>query len=220
MKSGEKQAMWFIVAGMVAIFGLTIYMESEHRKGDLGKKIIQLANEDLKTTSTSDGPGTAVIPKGLNPDALPDASTRGATLLVLYCAQCHELPTPLMHTAEEWREVVKRMQERMRAGRGGMLSRMIMPPEKDWDILTQYVTANAQKPLDPSTAGDLDTPEGRAFQDMCSTCHAMPDPVQHTAKEWPRVVVRMKANIRSAHLTPPDEETLSKVVGYLQTHAG
>lgn len=218
MKPGERRVMWFVIASLALIVGLTTYLELEHRKSDVAQQVVQLANEDLTNTST--GPGTAIIPKGINPDALPDPDARGATLLVLYCAQCHDLPTPLMHTAEEWQDVVKRMQERMQVRRGGMLSRMIMPPEKDWTTLTQYLTEHAQKALNPSNLADLETPAGRAFQATCSTCHAMPDPTQHTAKEWPRVVARMKSNMRSAHLNQPDEETTSQVIGYLQTHAG
>jgi len=217
MKSGERNVLWFVIAAVALIIGLTTYLELEHRKSDAGQQVVQLANEDLTTTST--GPGTAIIPKGINPDALPDPDTRGATLLVLYCAQCHELPTPLMHTAEEWQGVVKRMQERMQAGRGGMLSRVIMPPEKDWGILTQYVASHGQKAFDPGSVGDLETPAGRAFQTMCSICHAMPDPAQHTAKEWPRVVARMKSNMRSAQGELPDEETSKLVISYLQSHS-
>ena len=129
MKSGERNVVWFVAISLVLVIALTTYLELEHRKGDAGQQVAQLANEDLTTTLT--GPGTAIIPKGINPDALPGPDERGATILVLYCAQCHELPTPLMHTAEEWQGVVKRMQERMQVRRGGMLSRMIMPPEKD-----------------------------------------------------------------------------------------
>lgn len=217
MKPGEKHVVWFVMAGLAAVIGLTAYLELEYRKGDAAQKVVQLANDDLTTTST--GPGTAIIPKGINPDALPDPNDRGATLLVLYCAQCHDLPTPLMHTAAEWQDVVKRMQERMQTGRGGMLARVIMPPKKDWEILTDYVTSHAQMALNPASVSDLETPEGRAFQTTCSACHAMPDPMQHTPKEWPRVVARMKANMRSAHQPLPDEETLGKVIGYLQTHA-
>ena len=218
MKPGEKKVIWFVMSGLSVVIGLTVYLELEHRKGDAAQKVVQLANEDLTATST--GPGTAIIPKGINPEELPDSDERGATLLVLYCAQCHELPTPLMHTATEWQDVVKRMQERIHAMRGGMLSRVIMPPEKDWKTLTQYITSHAQKALEPSSVSDLETPAGRAFQATCSACHAMPDPTQHTAKEWPRVVARMKSNMRSAHVSQPDDETTTLVVSYLQSHAG
>jgi hypothetical protein len=216
MKSGEKNAMWFVLIGFALVAALTVYMELEHRKGNVRLKVAKLANEDLKNVPP--GLGTAVIPKGIVPESLPDPDSRGATILVLYCAQCHELPTPLMHTSAEWEAVLSRMQQRMRVRRGGMLSRMIMPPKRDWLTLSEYLAAYGQKPLDPASA-DLATPEGHAFQTTCSGCHAMPDPHQHTAKEWGRVMARMRANMRAAKKPLPDAETSKQVISYLQQHS-
>ncbi len=50
-----------------------------------------------------------VMPPGLMPAQLPDAGGQGALLMQNYCTQCHELPGPGRHTAEEWPQVLDRM---------------------------------------------------------------------------------------------------------------
>ncbi len=207
MLTGEKAAM-AIAAGIVISVGLfTYYLES---------------NTTLKSDSSHEHMATpmpGIIPRGINPDALPDAQGRGAVLLTIYCVQCHDLPTPTMHTAEEWHAVLERMDGHIQARRGGMMSRVAMPSKKDWDTLHNYLTEHSQTPLDPRAYNDLDTPEGEAFQTTCSRCHAAPDPAQHLASEWPRTVLRMKYNMADARQEVPDETTTELIVSYLQRHS-
>jgi mono/diheme cytochrome c family protein len=47
------------------------------------------------------------------PQALPDAESTGAQLLMDRCGQCHGVPAPTTHTAQTWSGVVHRMQNRM-----------------------------------------------------------------------------------------------------------
>jgi mono/diheme cytochrome c family protein len=51
--------------------------------------------------------------KPLDPRQVPEAYTAAGEPFRLACNQCHVLPDPQRHTAEEWREVVARMQENM-----------------------------------------------------------------------------------------------------------
>ena len=57
----------------------------------------------------------AQLPPGIDPSELPEATSNGARLLGQYCTQCHEMPSPGMHTAEEWSRVVNRMTQHMDA---------------------------------------------------------------------------------------------------------
>jgi len=41
------------------------------------------------------------MPSGINPDQLPEPDSKGAHLLARYCSQCHGVPGPGMHTADE-----------------------------------------------------------------------------------------------------------------------
>jgi len=49
----------------------------------------------------------------LDPERYPEVNRRSGEAFRLACNQCHVLPDPRRHTAEEWRAVVARMQENM-----------------------------------------------------------------------------------------------------------
>jgi hypothetical protein len=51
--------------------------------------------------------------KPLDPARYPEVNRPSAEAFRLACNQCHTLPDPQRHTAEEWRTVVARMQENM-----------------------------------------------------------------------------------------------------------
>ena len=53
------------------------------------------------------------LPPGIEPEDLPETDSTGAKLIVRYCTQCHNLPSPSMHTTEEWTEVAQRMFNRL-----------------------------------------------------------------------------------------------------------
>lgn len=44
---------------------------------------------------------------------LPEAVSRGARLVVTYCGQCHAPPPPGLHSSDEWRWMIVRMDMRM-----------------------------------------------------------------------------------------------------------
>ncbi len=56
----------------------------------------------------------ARLPPGINPENLPDPQSTGAQLLAQYCTQCHGLPGPKQHAANEWPGVVERMTQNMK----------------------------------------------------------------------------------------------------------
>jgi len=51
--------------------------------------------------------------KPLDPKRYPEVTEPSGEAFRLACSQCHVLPDPKRHTAEEWRIVVARMQENM-----------------------------------------------------------------------------------------------------------
>ncbi len=166
----------------------------------------------------------ARLPPGLAPEELPEPRSRAARLLVRYCTQCHELPSPAMHSAQEWPPVVARMNRRMgmmsgRGMMGGMMGRMAAPSDSERREIVEYLQRHAQEPMDTSQYTDMNTRAGKAFQDVCAQCHALPDPKQHTAEEWPSVVARMKKNMATMGKRVPDDSTLEEIVGFLQGHA-
>ncbi len=72
----------------------------------------------------------------------------------------------------------------------------------------------------PSELPDIDTEEGRAFQQYCSQCHAMPNPRQHNAVQWPAVVERMKNYMEVQQKQVPKDDQLNDIIRFLQEHAG
>ncbi|MBW7923640.1 MAG: hypothetical protein H3C59_02735 [Burkholderiaceae bacterium] len=183
-----------------------------------------------------------ILPDRLRPSQLPQADSRGARLLALYCVQCHNLPDPAMHDANRWPEVVRRMVPRMQ-GRGnlgplmadlmrapGAGERAMSAPSADEEReIVAYLRRHAQRSLDPKAdpelAQALGSGAGRMFAEACSQCHALPDPSQHTPEEWPKVVDRMRDNLdwmnRVQSRADPREPQLSvpEIVGFLQEHA-
>ncbi|MHB8744103.1 MAG: hypothetical protein ACYC9L_13365 [Sulfuricaulis sp.] len=163
------------------------------------------------------------LPPGIDPKLLPDPGSRGARLLERYCTQCHNLPGPGMHTAAEWPDVVSRMNGRMQMMSGGMMGGGMMevsaPTAPELSTLIEYLQQHAQQPIDVTQYPDLSTPAGKVFHTVCTQCHALPDPMQHTAIEWPAVVARMKKNMSIMSKEIPDDTATQAITGFLQRHA-
>ena len=220
MKSGEKLVIKWVLGAMLAIVGLTAYLEIQHRGNHPAVSATTKADSLSQNKQSAQAP-VAAIPKGMIPEDLPDADARGATVLTLYCTQCHDLPTPYMHTATEWPAILQRMSKHtqdIRSG-SGMMTHIMMPPEKDWNILQTYLTEHALTPLVATNYDDLGSAAGQSFLQLCSQCHAAPSPTSHSRKQWPRIVLRMKSNMKAAHLETPDQTTLSRIIDYLQLHS-
>jgi hypothetical protein len=160
-----------------------------------------------------------ILPPTFEPQQLPAPKSRGAHLLVQYCVQCHNLPNPAMHHAAKWPAIFERMVVRMK-GKGNMgelmhemMAGVQAPTQEQAGILLAYLRKNAQKPIDPKKYPELSNAEGRSFKLACEQCHVLPDPLRHTAAEWPAVVARMERNMEWMNRVvgnqhPPDEPQL------------
>ena len=221
MKSGEKSALRLVFITFLVTVGFTIYRELDYQKTSPllqpphNKEEPKHLQESITKLSLKKG----IIPKGMSQNDLPDAESRGATLLTLYCAQCHDLPIPAMHSSTEWPAILARMQSHLQTSKKGMLRHVILPPKKYWPVLEDYLVNNAQVALDPLKYDDINTTLGQEFVSTCSQCHTAPSPKSHTKNEWPRVVLRMKANMLAADLPAPEQATLLKIIDYLQHHS-
>lgn len=156
-------------------------------------------------------------PPGLAPEQLPVPRSHGARLLTRYCTQCHALPGPGMHTAEEWPHVVERMQQRMDM-HGRMMGGLDVPTPAALMTIRDYLQTHAQKPLLQSQFSILAEPGGQAFRQICAQCHALPDPRQHSAAEWPAVVIRMQRNMAVMRKPLPDEAMVGQIAEFLARH--
>jgi hypothetical protein len=150
-----------------------------------------------------------ILPPTFEPHQLPERRSHGARLVVQYCVQCHNLPSPAMHHAAKWPAIFERMVVRMR-GKGNlgdlmqdMMAGVEAPTAAEAEILLAYLQRYSQRPLDPNKYPAVNLPEGQSFKLACQQCHVLPDPQRHKASEWPAVVARMEKNM----------EWMNRVVG-------
>lgn len=169
------------------------------------------------------------LPPGIKPKDLPEPDSPGAGLLARYCTQCHKLPSPAMHAAEDWPRVEDRMlaRERMMANMRGMMGGMMMqgmmdiqaPSKGEEGAILAYLQQHALKPASPETLGPPGSPGLSLFQKTCSQCHALPDPKLHTAEEWSGVVKRMRKNMEIMGKPVITEDEKDQIIAYLSRHA-
>jgi len=159
---------------------------------------------------------SGMLPPGIKPENLPDPDSRGAKLLIQYCNQCHNLPSPKMHTAGEWPAIADWMFARM-----SMMSGMMgieNPSFEEQFLIMSYLKAHSLKSVSP---GMLPSPESKGailFKEICSRCHALPDPKLHSAEEWPKVIERMMSNMQSMGKRTITEDERNVITNYLSAH--
>lgn len=159
-------------------------------------------------------------------DELPSPTSQGATAFKRYCMQCHALPSPRAHTAAEWDASLDRMVHRMRmmereqaAPWGKWMPEVAAPSQDEFQVLRSYLKANALRPAPETLLPEQKGPGGERFSQVCSQCHALPDPALHTAEEWPDVVSRMHVNMQRMGVAPPEAQERAQILAFLIDHA-
>lgn len=161
---------------------------------------------------------SGILPPGIEPHNLPEPESQGARVLSTYCSQCHNLPSPRMHTAEDWPRVASRMlmRERMMAGMRGMMMQVTAPTSQEEESLMQYLKTHALQALVSGTAPAPGAVGAVPFQQTCSQCHALPNPKQHVASEWLAVVERMQRNMSAMGRRPMTDQEAKDILAYLE----
>lgn len=153
----------------------------------------------------------ALPPSGLVRESLPDPQSAGAALLVQYCTQCHALPAPAMHGAVDWPGVARRMWARIDRMHGEL--GVQIPSAGDRIQLLNYLTAHALQ-----VAASLPPGVGRpVFEEICSRCHALPDPRAHSPEDWPTVVMRMERNMERMKVSGVTNTQAQQIISYLRS---
>ena len=106
-----------------------------------------------------------------------------------------------------------------------MMADIEAPAEEEIATLTRYLQAHGQTEIDPQHPG-LKTETVKIFSIACSQCHELPDPLRHTAREWPAVVNRMKRHtawanrvVGPAELRTVPELKTEDIVAFLQRYS-
>ncbi len=160
-----------------------------------------------------------LVPPGVNPEDLPDPSSKGVQLLVYYCTACHNLPSPSMHTAEEWPVVADRMFRRMSRMSGGMMMNIEMPSTEEQQEIVGYLRAHSLKTISPHNLPSPESQGATLFKVRCSQCHGLPDPERHTVKEWPAIVEKMRGYMQVMDKKVITKEEEKEIVGFLERNA-
>ncbi len=89
-----------------------------------------------------------MLPSGIRPEDLPDRDSSGARLVARFCSQCHDIPSPALHTAQEWPQTASRMFSRMSMMSGMPMMRgtgMEAPSTAQQKEIVEYLSRNARK---------------------------------------------------------------------------
>lgn len=156
----------------------------------------------------------ARMPPALQAGDLPRPASRGAQLLVEYCAQCHNLPHPGVHTADEWAGVTRSMYLLTEVtarfeGRPGLR----IPGTAERASIDAYLAEQALRPLPQETLAP------GVYHEVCGDCHAAPDPALHSSAQWPAVFARMAGHRAAMSRVPLDPLKATQVLAYLSEHA-
>ena len=132
-----------------------------------------------------------VIPFGMTADRLPDPQSKGATLLASYCTQCHNIPSPKMHSTGDWPMMFEKMMGHALL-MAGTLHNVKIPADKEKKEIVSYLKKNGFREL-PANSPLRGEPQIFNVIWFCSVCHAVPDPDQFPANEWNKIVDRMNS---------------------------
>jgi cytochrome c5 len=153
----------------------------------------------------------ALPPSGITKADLPDPESQGAAYVQTFCSRCHNLPTPLMHSATDWPGVTRRMWLRM--DRIDPKYAIPVPELADQLVILQYLTDNALKVSDQNLP---DFPGRDVFERTCSQCHELADPRQHSPGDWYVVVRRMNQHMQEILGQEMNADQIQQITLYLQ----
>ena len=68
-------------------------------------------------------------------------------------------------------------------------------------------------------SAELNSPAGKLYTQTCARCHALPNPRQHTADQWPAVVARMEQHMQQARQPLAPEDEIREINKFLAQHA-
>lgn len=176
------------------------------------------------------------MPAGIAPRRLPGWPSPGARLVAAYCAQCHGVPSPALHTAADWPATVQRMFVLMQhVGRrrhmGGMMRhrhgmgmhmRMhgaAMPTPAEKLLIVHYLQAHAAGAPPEAAPAPAAASGANLFRNTCMRCHALPRPEQHAPGEWPAVVRRMRQYMQARGGPRLSDEQAAQISAYLEKRA-
>ena len=91
-----------------------------------------------------------------------------------------------------------------------------VPDRREREAILSYLQAHALAAVRPRAVPEAGSESAELFTRTCSRCHAVPDPSQHTAEEWPTVVERMRGHMRQQEVGDLSDREARAIVDYLK----
>jgi hypothetical protein len=126
------RAVW-ISAGVIGI-GVMIWVYTFQNSNAWASSIMGKMVENTDEVSN-------LLSLGKKPE---NSLSQAPILFTRYCGQCHPLPSPTAHTAEEWSTVANRM-FRIMSGMAGHTTNIKIPSLAEQDIIISYLKAHSSK---------------------------------------------------------------------------
>ena len=102
-----------VIAAFVVLAGAAFLLMAHDRSASAGH---MMGGGMMSGGMMGGGMGGGMMgqtPENNGNQPLPDQQSKQAQLYQQYCSQCHALPSPRVHTAQEWPSVVARMKQTM-----------------------------------------------------------------------------------------------------------
>ena len=137
----------FVILGIIGIGTITLFFTWENSDGWASPttgNIVEQTKENMHRTEPN------FFSLGSKLKNAPDRNSQGGKLFARYCKECHTLPSPLAHNAEEWPMVANRM-FRMMDDMAGHTRNIAIPPLADQEEIIEYLKAQSSRPLSSET---------------------------------------------------------------------
>ena len=107
-----------VIAAFVVLAGAAFLLLAHDRSASAGDMMVggMMSGDMMGGGMMGGGMGGGMMgqtPEKNGNQPLPDQQSKQAQLYQQYCSQCHALPSPRVHTAQEWPSVVARMKQTM-----------------------------------------------------------------------------------------------------------
>jgi len=108
------------------------------KRTDLYRRLYETRYQDIQTVLGRDWMWT---PRDAS--TLPEPNSLGAELLVSYCSQCHNAPSPSLHTQAEWMAITHKMHDIIGTQSQAQVMEIRMPSQDEFSLIVNYLEFHA-----------------------------------------------------------------------------
>lgn len=108
------------------------------KRSDLYRRLYETRYQDIQTVL-----GREWMWAPRDASTLPDAHSLGAELLLSYCSQCHNAPSPGLHTQAEWMGITHKMHDIIDAQSHAQVMGIRMPSQDEFNLIVNYLEFHA-----------------------------------------------------------------------------